>query len=127
LAEQLQGDDPGAALNHRDVARALRPRSPWAWFRLGWTLVLHSKLDQASAAYRRTIEIDPKFDVGHFNLGFVAQKQGRIDEAIAAYHKALELEPKIAPAHNNLGKRDRKAGQVRYWQLGRLPLRAILS
>ena len=42
------------------------------------------KLDEAIAAYRKAIELDPKYARAHCNLGNALRKQGKLDEAIAA-------------------------------------------
>ena len=103
LSGLLVKSDPEAALRHSDVARALRPKSPVAWSNLGVRLGSLGKLDQASATYRRAIEVDPNYSMAYFNLGTVLERQGRPDEAIAEYRKAIALDPKLAMAHNNLG------------------------
>jgi tetratricopeptide (TPR) repeat protein len=103
LSGLLVNSDPESALRHADVTRALRPKSPVAWSNLGVRLGSLGKLDQASATYRRAIEIDPNYSMAYFNLGTVLERQGRPDEAIAEYRMAIALDPKLAMAHNNLG------------------------
>ena len=103
LSNLLTRSDPEAALRHADVSRALRPRSPVAWSNLGVRLGSLGKLDQASATYRRAIEVDPMYSMAYYNLGTVLDEQGRPDEAIAEYRKAIALDPKLATAHINLG------------------------
>jgi superkiller protein 3 len=67
-------------------------------------------VDEAIAAYRKAIELDPRFALAHSNLGNALLDQKKPDEAIAAYRKAIELDPNLTLAHNNLGNalRDQK-------------------
>lgn len=59
--------------------------------------------DQAEAAYRRAIEIDPRFAHAYTNLGNLRFRRGAVDEAIALYHKALAVDPGQPEALHNLG------------------------
>jgi tetratricopeptide (TPR) repeat protein len=61
------------------------------------------RLQEAIAAYRQAIALDPGFPEAHGNLGIALKDQGQLDEAIAAYRKAIELRPNFAAAHSNLG------------------------
>jgi superkiller protein 3 len=61
------------------------------------------RLDEAIAAYRRSIELRPDHCNGYIGLGLALDAQGKLDEAIAANRKAIELEPDNAVAHCNLG------------------------
>ena len=61
------------------------------------------RLDEAIAACRRAIELEPELAEAHNNLGNALKDQGRLDQAIAAYHRAIELKPVLAEAHINLG------------------------
>src|SRR5262249_22072973 len=69
----------------------------------GIALYDQGKLDEAVAAYRKAVELDPKRALAHKNLGAALARQGKRDEAVAEYRKAIELDPKYAHAHNDLG------------------------
>lgn len=75
------------------------------WVGLG--TLLHEQLfcyDEAEKAYRKAIELDPKFAYPWYNLGFLLQNHlSRCDEAEEAYRKAIELNPKFASPWNDLG------------------------
>ncbi|AFY64842.1 glycosyl transferase family 9 [Geitlerinema sp. PCC 7407] len=58
---------------------------------------------QAIAAYRQAIDLQPDFAQAHYNLGTALQAQKRDDEALAAYQRAIALDPGLADAYNNLG------------------------
>jgi tetratricopeptide (TPR) repeat protein len=72
-------------------------------YNLGIALRDQQKLDEAIAAYKKAIELNPKYATAYNNLGIALSDQQKLDEAIAAYKKAIELNPKDATAYNNLG------------------------
>src|SRR5919199_1412255 len=59
----------------------------------GDRLLESGTLEEAIAAYRRAIELNPDLSWSHHNLGEALEKLGQLDEAIAAYRRASELEP----------------------------------
>jgi superkiller protein 3 len=69
------------------------------------------KKEEAIAAYRKAIELDPKLAAAYYNLGNRLSDLGKKEEAIAAYRKAIELDPKLAAAYNNLGNRLSELGK----------------
>ena len=75
-------------------------------------LVNTGRLDDAEAAYRRTLALRPDYANAHSNLGVVLQRQDKFDEAIAAYNAALRLQPRHAEALSNLGAALREIGEM---------------
>jgi Flp pilus assembly protein TadD len=57
----------------------------------------------AIGAYRRAIQLDPKYAGAHNNLGNALKDQGNLDGAIGCYRRAIALDPKDPKARNNLG------------------------
>jgi predicted O-linked N-acetylglucosamine transferase (SPINDLY family) len=51
------------------------------------------RLDEAVAAARRAIELNPQYAVGHWDLGTSLKSLGRLDEALDAYREAIRLKP----------------------------------
>ena len=59
--------------------------------------------DEAAAAYRRALEIDPFLVPALVNLANLHYAQDAIPEAQALYERAITLEPDLFEAHFNLG------------------------
>jgi predicted O-linked N-acetylglucosamine transferase (SPINDLY family) len=58
--------------------------------------------DEAIAACRQAIALNPNLPEVHNNLGNSLRDKGQLDEAIAAYRQAIALNPNLAEAHSNL-------------------------
>lgn len=69
---------------------------------LGLLLRDTQRIDEAIGAYRRAIEIEPRWMDAYSNLGLALQAAGRNDEAISAYEQAIAREPLFAIGHQNL-------------------------
>jgi serine/threonine protein kinase/tetratricopeptide (TPR) repeat protein len=95
LREKLVAEFPSVAM--------YKQRLPRAYMNLGSVLIEKKALDEATAAYRKAIELKPDFAGAHFCLGIALGKQSRWEEATAAYRKAIELKPNYNEAYNNLG------------------------
>jgi tetratricopeptide (TPR) repeat protein/serine/threonine protein kinase len=101
LGDALQ-DSRNAAACFRKVIE-LDPKHAKAYSNLGSALVGQKKLDEAIAAYRMAIKLDPTLDHTHYALGLALHFQGqarrdqqKLDEAIAAFREAIKLDPKFA-------------------------------
>jgi tetratricopeptide (TPR) repeat protein len=83
----------------RDTARAEE------YFRAGSALDDgdEAKLEQAAAAYRRALELDPYLVAALINLANVHYSRDEAVEAQALYERAIGLEPDFFEAHFNLG------------------------
>ena len=64
---------------------------PFAWFNLGNALVQLGRKEVALVAYKRTVELLPKFVKAWLLMGDIYYLAGDPGEAIAAYKRALEL------------------------------------
>jgi len=56
------------------------------------------QLEEALAAYNRTIELEPAFEIAWDNKGVTLARLGRFEEALEAYEKVLVRSPKYTEA-----------------------------
>lgn len=69
----------------------------------GYRYYGEGKLDEAIAAFKQGLAVNPASEDIHNEVGNLYYKQGKLDEAIAAYKQAVALYPQYADAHYNLG------------------------
>jgi tetratricopeptide (TPR) repeat protein len=81
------------------------PSTAREWFGMGWWLHEHlGRYDQAEAAYRQAITLDPKYAFSSNNLGLLLQDHlARYEEAETTYHQVIALDSNYAFPWNNLG------------------------
>lgn len=70
---------------------------------LGNLYLLIGKVEEAEAAYRQALTLDPELVSAHFNLGLLFQQTQRAAKAMRAYKSATKLQPDHAWAHYQLG------------------------
>ena len=94
LADVLResGDCQSAIREYQTVVK-LRPLHRDAFTNLGICLARAGRWDEAEAALRRALEIDPGFARGHTNLGALALTMGDEEGAREAYRRAIQVEP----------------------------------
>ena len=79
------------------------------------TFVGLGRVDEAIAAYRMAIELQPESAELHHLLGSTLRASGELDEAIASYGKAIELNAsprRRASFHYDLGDALRAKGEL---------------
>jgi Flp pilus assembly protein TadD len=69
---------------------------------LGFVLERQGLADEATRAYRKSIELDPKSASAHYNLGSAYARTGQLAEAERQLRVALKLQPD-ARTHTGLG------------------------
>ncbi|MEG4232434.1 tetratricopeptide repeat protein [Microcoleus sp. Pol11C3] len=70
---------------------------------LGNSLQESARFDEAVAAYKKALELNPNFSWSYHSLGDVLLKLEKWEEAVAAYKKAVELNPDFSWSYHNLG------------------------
>ncbi len=113
-ALQLSPDLPGAARNLELAESALaktareqpapsRPEDAAAHYQRGLALARQNKLEEATAALREAVRLDPNHAEAMGNLGTALLLRDRNEEAADCFRKALRLRPQWVEAQNNLG------------------------
>ena len=72
-------------------------------FTFGVAFFQHGYLDQAAAAFREAIRVNPAFADAYYNLGTIYMNTQRPAEAREVLLRAIEIKPDYADALNNLG------------------------
>lgn len=75
-------------------------------------LMADGKLEEAVAAYRESLEIDPTFTEAMHGLARALQDMQRYDDAIGVAQKITELDPDDVLAHTSLSVLYQKKGMI---------------
>jgi len=89
------------------------PRNSSDWNALGNAYASSKKYDDAIEAYKKAIEMDPKYGHPYSNLGFIFYRLGKYEFAILLYKKSinlLEIPVDKALSWNRLGDAYRRVG-----------------
>jgi hypothetical protein len=62
-----------------------------------------ARLDDAIAAFRTAVRLNPRLASTHYNLGLVQQAADQPERAVENYRRALRIEPGMMLAQHNLG------------------------
>jgi Tfp pilus assembly protein PilF len=74
-----------------------------AFYYLGTVCLAQSKLDDATAAFQRSLNIRPNAPEVLNNLGVVLARQKRFAEAVESLQQALKYRPNWSELYRNLG------------------------
>lgn len=98
---------------HYRESLAIQPQ-PAIYNDLGVVLERLGMPEDAAAAYRKALELDPKSSAAHTNLGMSLARSGQYAEAEKHLRAALEADPKNEPAQKALAQvKGAKAGAGR--------------
>lgn len=89
------------------------PESGAVWFERGLDLEVDEAPEEAMAAYRRALELDPGLTDAHVNLGRLLHERGETTGAEIHYRQALADRPDDVTAAYNLGVALQDAGRLR--------------
>jgi tetratricopeptide (TPR) repeat protein len=81
------------------------PKHPEAWAGIGWMIYYsHGPAEDAEAAFRKQIEIDPFHHSAYLGLYYALSQQGKSAEAEQMLKKQLEIDPLDFESHRALGQ-----------------------
>ena len=75
-------------------------------------LMADGKLDDAVAAYKKSLEVDPEFTEAMHGLARALQDLQRYDEAIGVAQRIAEIDPDDVLAHTSLSVLYQKKGMI---------------
>jgi DNA-binding transcriptional MerR regulator len=101
-----------------------RPKNAYDWFQEGRRQEAEGRVDDAAAAYRRALKLDPGLGAGHTNLGTLAHRRGDVAEARASFEAALAVDPEQPEARYNLASLLCEAGEL---ELAAAELRRVVE
>jgi len=90
---QLAKGNPSAALPLLQQATTKDPKSYQAWYDLGYCQQALNHSDEAQAAYKKSLEINPKVFETNLNIGLLLANSGQADQAISYLRTATQLQP----------------------------------
>ncbi|HVG34177.1 MAG TPA: FG-GAP-like repeat-containing protein [Pyrinomonadaceae bacterium] len=103
--------DLRGAQREAEAAAALAPNAPQPHYIMGLIARSQNRAEDAVAAFRRVLKVDPN-DVGaNVNLGQLLVQQRKYTEAAAAFRTAIAAEPYNLTALYNLGTALTRAGE----------------
>jgi len=114
LAEiALKQKSPKVTEQYIQQALEVAPKNALIHQLWGRHLTQQGRLEEAEAAYQRSIELEPKLLRLHLELGdFYLQRSNQPDKAITAYQAALALQASHAGAHFGLGSALANTGKI---------------
>ncbi len=89
------------------------PQSPSDWNELGNSFAASKKFNNAIEAYKKAIEMDPKFGQPYSNLGLIYYRLGKYDFAVLLFKRSVDLLDSVEDksiSWNRLGDAYRRLG-----------------
>ncbi len=102
---------PNAAEQQRAAQRSLSLAVEYN--ERGGRFANHGQFDEAAAALREAVRLDPGFAEAYNNLGTVLSAQGRLEEAVEYFRQALKIRPDFVDASRNVKAVLRQIQQTR--------------
>lgn len=91
--QTFQAGEYTNALSLMDSLQSVSPDNPDVYFLKGLIFNNLNRLDDASAAYEKTLSIEPDYEGVRFNLGNIAMSRGNFEEAIELYRQEHARHP----------------------------------
>ncbi len=89
----VRGDVAAAIIDAQDLVQHHPGRSAADWFNLAYLLESAERFEEAEAAFRKAVAIDPKLDRAWYGLSLTLIRLRRFDEALTALKRNTELQP----------------------------------
>lgn len=105
-------DDPKGALEHCEAVLAIDKNYAPAWFVKGKALKKLERFDDADAAWRESIAIDPEYSRAFVALAAMYEEFEVFEAARGVYEAGLEHNPLDTDMQNGLGVLELDAGKI---------------
>jgi tetratricopeptide (TPR) repeat protein len=89
----LQNQHYDAAESQLQALTKTQSANPQVWFDLGFAESHLEKNAEAITAYKKAVELSPKWFEANLNLGLALAKAGKLTEAATSFRAATELKP----------------------------------
>ncbi len=89
----------------------LKPKRLEGWNNLGITLLTLEKNEDAKAAFRKVLDLEPNNCGALINMGNYFDRVGMLDSAVAYFRKACKARPDFSDSWYNLGNAYRKTAR----------------
>ena len=109
---ELKAGRPEVAVGLLRQAVAAAPQDPPVWMNLGWALRELKHHDEALAAFRESIRLNPDWVLPPILMGSVYYDTGRYAEGIALLQSVVKRAPTFALGYKFLGEFYRGAGRL---------------
>jgi hypothetical protein len=90
----------------------LYPNDATTQFNLGIAYGMKGTSEEAIAAYRRAIDMEPEFTPAYLNLGLLLFSIDRISAAATVFRNGLDIDPISAPMYYGLAQAEEKQGHT---------------
>ena len=108
---ELGQGQPELAARHLEQAAKRKASAP-TLTKLGNAYRRLERIEEAKAAYERSMQVDPGYVGAIIQLGSVYEEEGQTDRALALYQQAIQVDPKSDWAYSLLGNLFRKLDQL---------------
>jgi len=95
---EKKGDQAKAEIEYKTLADVDPANASVTWFNIGAIAKNNDKNDDAVHAFRKAVELDPKYALAHRELGYALVKQGDFAQAVVHMKKYLDLAPRAPDA-----------------------------
>jgi len=95
---EKKGDQAKAGMEYKALADVDPANASVTWFNIGAIAKNNDKNDDAVHAFRKAVELDPKYALAHRELGYALVKQGDFAQAVVHMKKYLDLAPRAPDA-----------------------------
>lgn len=102
-AYALAGQHDAAIKTYRQLIDSTPAPLSHPYYNMGLSYAALGKTPEATAAFKKAVEISPDFAEAHYNLGLAYARAEQYQQAADEFKQAIRVKPDYAEAHYNLG------------------------